>query len=1171
MFKKALSLLLALMLIVTSVSITAISVTAAEDDATDPAATWYVVGSSADLFGATWSDAMIDRNAMTANGDGTYTKVYENVGPIDKVVSLKVTNGTDWIGTKTGNDIAIEVIGTGKITVTFDPKLVDGDQVKVTGDNVKLHELNPAAVQEMRVVGSGQGGFLNDLSWDVAADANKMKEIATGVYQIVFDDVASNDAYQFKFAANGSWTDNFGAAGNTVVGKDNAAKYDGDNICFEVPENGSTVTITLDMSKFDFRKGNFDASYEINVVGSDGQEFIPEKATAKASAQDPSTAPAEETTAVTHSSPEPVGDSADEKLVVIAKSNITPTYTQTFDPTTNQVTVTYWIEMTEKWMINAQWTMTYDKEFLTVDMTDGVNGKTKKGKFIPSVFYVTEGNGTIVNFEPESLPNGGIKANASDLNGFDLCTEKGGRIPFVSVTFNPTGKAGNTEVNLDVEIMNVQGEGESRESYFINNSVIVQEIPYLPKETPVAVYAGVTDPDYVAPVQPTTVQPTTVQPTTVQPTTVQPTTVQPTTVQPTTVQPTTAPAGKNLNVHAFSNSKYYKETTQSYAEPNIPQKVTVNFYIDTDAYQMINGQFELHYDPAVLSLKEENNKSGRTTTLSPAAVASGAGVVSYWDNLKKEPILPINFSSITDGGIYLTDEKGKALPVISAVFEVIGEGNTDVYLDTQIITLNDYGQPADPDTWHEANKNSDKYEATLAEFDKKADMRFEILPEGTPVQPTTVQPTTVAPTTVAPTTVAPTTVAPTTVAPTTVAPTTIAPTTVAPTTVAPTTVAPTTVAPTTVAPTTVAPTTVAPTTVAPTTVAPTTVAPTTVAPTTVAPTTVAPTTLEQTLSVAVNTQINAAHIPTVPSSFALQGANPVVSKVGDEFTMIWKLDTDGNDVESLQWIFEYNPNVMQLVKAEMPQITTGAMINSQTPGVIKASASNINGYTIDKQASFITLVFKATGVEFDVKANMLLDELAYVPVVEPTTVEPTTVEPTTVEPTTVEPTTVAPTTVEPTTVAPTTVEPTTVAPTTVEPTTVEPTTVAPTTVEPTTVAPTTVEPTTVEPTPVAPTTVEPTTVAPTTVEPTTVAPTTEPTSEPVSVEPTTTPDATSETVAPTTTSGSTSDSATKDSSGTNSNGSGTVKTGSASMAVIILLVLVSATVAVYFVRRRDRK
>ncbi|MBQ2428464.1 MAG: hypothetical protein II264_08265, partial [Ruminococcus sp.] len=68
------------------------------------------------------------------------------------------------------------------------------------------------------------------------------------------------------------------------------------------------------------------------------------------------------------------------------------------------------------------------------------------------------------------------------------------------------------------------------------------------------------------------------------------------------------------------------------------------------------------------------------------------------------------------------------------------------------------------------------------------------------------------------------------------------------------------------------------------------------------------------------------------------------------------------------------------------------------------------------------------------------------------------------------------------------------------------------------------------------------------------------------------PDATSATepttIAPTT-SKSTSDSATKDSGSTSNNG--TVKTGSASMAVIILLVLVSATAAIYFARRRDKE
>ncbi len=98
------------------------------------------------------------------------------------------------------------------------------------------------------------------------------------------------------------------------------------------------------------------------------------------------------------------------------------------------------------------------------------------------------------------------------------------------------------------------------------------------------------------------------------------------------------------------------------------------------------------------------------------------------------------------------------------------------------------------------------------------------------------------------------------------------------------------------------------------------------------------------------------------------------------------------------------------------------------------------------------------------------------------------------------------------------------------------------TVVPTTVAPTTVAPTTVAPTTGAPTTVAPTTGAPTTVAPTTGAPDQNPTSS--------------------TNSPSTSGTANKP------DNSGAVQTGNASMALVILLVLVSASGVLYFTRKR---
>ena len=140
----------------------------------------------------------------------------------------------------------------------------------------------------------------------------------------------------------------------------------------------------------------------------------------------------------------------------------------------------------------------------------------------------------------------------------------------------------------------------------------------------------------------------------------------------------------------------------------------------------------------------------------------------------------------------------------------------------------------------------------------------------------------------------------------------------------------------------------------------------------------------------------------------------------------------------------------------------------------------------------------------------------------------------------------------------------------VEPTTTEPATTEPTTTEPATTEPATTEPVTTEPA------TEPTD-APTT-EPTTVEPATEPTDAPATDAPATdapatvaptTPDATSATQAATK-GQSTADTATPDTpaNGTSSNA---VQTGNASMAVVILLALVSATGVVYFTRKRFNK
>ena len=277
--------------------------------------------------------------------------------------------------------------------------------------------------------------------------------------------------------------------------------------------------------------------------------------------------------------------------------------------------------------------------------------------------------------------------------------------------------------------------------------------------------------------------------------------------------------------------------------------------------------------------------------------------------------------------------------------------------------------------------------------------------------------------------------------------------------------------------------------------------------------------------------------------------------VGDKVSVYYLLDTKDAQLEEVQWALTYDKNLLTLDSLTMPEIADG-MVNMDD---VSGNASNLALYDFAGGKKLVEAVFTVNGtgttdVNLNVvdltlgklnpetgkvdanseyaavvngdMANDLFDHINSEAKVE-AYVEPTTTEPAT------EPTTVAPAT-EPTTVAPAT-EPTTVAPAT------EPTTVAPAT-EPTTVAPAT------EPTD-APAT-EPTTDAPATVAPTT-------------------PDATSATQAATK-GQSTADTATSDTpaNGTSSNA---VQTGNASMAVVILLALVSATGVVYFTRKRFNK
>ena len=239
---------------------------------TDPI---YVVVGSEEFTGLNWIGDPVDGalNVMTKDGD-LYTKTF-TATPAGKDYQLQVVknveNGKDpetgdtvwdqtWfgIGEEHKDNLTFNVTDTCDVTVTFNPAT---NEINVTGDNVKV--VTELEVEYITAVGNGFEGWLNGEHWKVNAESNKMEMVSDKVYKITYKDVTSSEYYEFKFAANGSWADNWGLTaeenGNGApVGENYALTYSGDNIVLDTValgyEEGTllNVTLTLDLTNFDY-------------------------------------------------------------------------------------------------------------------------------------------------------------------------------------------------------------------------------------------------------------------------------------------------------------------------------------------------------------------------------------------------------------------------------------------------------------------------------------------------------------------------------------------------------------------------------------------------------------------------------------------------------------------------------------------------------------------------------------------------------------------------------------------------------------------------------------------------------------------------------------------------------------------------------------------------------
>ena len=679
MFKKALSLVVSLMLMVTSLSFAAISVSAAD--------TTYVVAGAEELCGVLWkgSPEEAPANVMTDNGDGTYTKVFTNVQPASGLTLKVVENGADgsqnWIGDATGNNITFNVTAASDVTVKFDSST---KEITVTGDGVQF--VTNLDIKSINAVGNGDpedAAWLNGAAWDPAA--NPMTEVSEKVYEITFKNVTKFDNYQVKFAANGGWTDSWGSAAENFTpesGVEFDAAYNGENLTVNVPYEFADVTLKLDLTNFDYAtKAGAKATVTVTEVSTPAE-------TTEIATTEATTAPATQATAAPEKAP----------LTVNATSNVFSTAKAEYNSETKQVTVCYYLG-TNCDLVNLEWYFTYDSNIFEVNNKNNLDSTGKKLGIMPQIT-----SSSVIN---TSIP-GKVNANSSDLGLYTIDA----KVPFIKIVLDVKGNPENVEtnVNLNVRVL-TKGEMDFNTMRVDPDTMVsfVLEYKIVDPSYIVSAETKLTESTFVPSTESTEAPEITVPETTVPETTVEETTVPETTVAETTEE---VPAGA-LTVNATSN--LFPASSNVVAGDE--EYVTVTYYFESEK-NVLNADFNLTYDPTMLALDSV------MTPYTNGVVVNSATAGKVYGNMSSLELY--NFNQKT--------------PFVSVVFKKLGLGETDVNLTVDNLTLSLANAEGVTD---EAQEEGLVRDGVLAQTSTTYSVKTEIQAgKVTPVVPTTAEPTT---------------------------------------------------------------------------------------------------------------------------------------------------------------------------------------------------------------------------------------------------------------------------------------------------------------------------------------------------------------------------------------------------------------------------------------------
>ena len=1102
MFKKALSLLLSMMLVVTSLVVTVVSVSAAGDT--------YFVSGCEELTGYKWAttEATCGDNVMTANGDGNYEKVFTNVA-VGNGYQFKVVknDGEEWIGIGDGyeQNFTFNVKTACDVTVTFNPTT---KEINVTGDGVDIPK--DLVIDHVTAVGNGFGEWLHAKDWKLDADVNNLTETSEGskVYQITYENLDVYENYQFKFAANSSWADNWGLpeSGGAPLNEWFDLTYNGQDMIIDTDEagydDGYDIVLTLDLSNFSYatKQG---ARCKIDIVTGD-------KPTEPAT-EEPTTVAAPTTVAPTTAAPEtePATEPATEAattaaaengLTVKATSNLFPEKKIVLSPDQKTFKVTYVFQSKDKDVLDFQWFMYYDSNVLKP--TDNTNKST-------SFEYPSQGS-YMFN---KKIP-GEIGATGTNLSLYNSTSKE---IVFASAEFEVIDpSATETTVNLDAQVLRLSKVDPDTDYTITEEEVEITNFGLNQENYDKFVTVCKTDS------APVTSEETTVAPTTEEVTTVAPTTEEATTVAPTTEEPTEAPTTEEATTAPATEPTTVAPATEPTTEP-APAADPIYVVAGSEEF----AGLKWIGDPvggAQNVMTKDGDLYTKTFTATPAGKDYQIKVVKNVEGTDPETGDKVwNQTWFGIGEEYkdnltfnVTDTCDVTVTFNPATNEINVTGdNVKVVTDLEVEYITAVGNGYEG--W--LNGVAWGVDAASNKMDKIADKVYKIsytnvvssdsyefkfaangswaaswgLPEGNNGAPVGENYAL-------------------------------------------------------------------------------TYNGQNMVLDTVALGYEEGTPLDVTLTldltnfdypskqgakafIQVTPQAPSDEATITASSNICQANGTGTYKVGDKVSVYYVLDTKDAQVEDVEWKLSFDKDALELNSLTMPAINDG-LVNTDS---YEGNASSLSLYDFAGGKKLVEAVFtvKAAG-ETEVNLNVVdltlaklnadtghADEGSEYEAVVNSDIANDIFDNINSE-------AKVEAYVEPATTEPATTEPATVAPETTEPATTEPATVAPETTEPTTVAPETTEPTTV---------------APETTEPTD-APATEPTDAPATVAPTT-PDATSATQAAAN-GQSTADTATPDTpaNGTSSNA---VQTGNASMAIVILLALISATGVVYFTRKRFTK